>query len=237
MKQTGRPWIISVSCLLVSVLLTELIVRSDLVPIMLLVPWQAIAGLVAVLVSIVALVLGLLRWRGWRLQFSTRLLLVLGLVIAWPVSRLTLEARYETNHIRAQQECFDMATNLNPTGPSFQILLAGRYNDGRATNAIQRWLIGQIMQHVDSSNWRFEIGYLVSMDLAGSNILDDQLAMIAKTQTVQELNLSSTKITDAGLEHLHDLKSLRKLTLTNTDVSNEAVGALSKRLPGLTVAR
>ncbi len=237
MKHTNRSWIITASCLLVSILLAELIVRLDLVPIMLLVPWQGIAGMVVILVASLALVLGLLRWRGWKLQFSTRLLLVLGLAIAWPVSRLTLEARHERNCIRAQQECFDMVTNFKSSGPSYQILLSGRYNDGRADNAIQRWLIGQIMQYVDSSNWRFEIGYLFSMDLAGTDIVNDQLALIAKTQTVQELNLSSTKITDAGLKHLHELKSLRQLTLKNTDVSNEAVEALSKKLPGLTVDR
>lgn len=190
-----------------------------------------------VLVAAVALVLGLLKWRGWKLQFSTRLLLLLILIVAWPLSRLTLEARHERDRIRAQQECFAMATNFSSIGPSYQIMFAGRYNDGSADNAIQRWLIGLIMQFVDTSNWRFEIGYLVSMDLTGTDILDNQLALIAKTETVQELNLSSTPITDVGLEHLHQLESLRQLTVKNTNVSNEAVDALSKKLPGLTVVR
>ncbi|MFO0942887.1 MAG: hypothetical protein U0930_19285 [Pirellulales bacterium] len=237
MKQTTRSWIITISCLLVSILLTELIVLLDLVPIMLLVPWQGLAAMALVLVAAVALVLGRLKWRGWKLQFSTRLLLLLILIVAWPVSRFTFEARHEKSRLRAQQGCFDMATNFKPLGPSYKVVAAGRYNDGKAGNALQRWLIGQIMQYADPSTWQFEIAYLVSMDFAGTDILDDQLVLIAKTQTVQELNLSSTKITDAGLKHLHDLKTLRQLTLANTNVSNEAVDALSKEIPGLTVAR
>jgi hypothetical protein len=233
MKQQSWPFVAMVSCLIGSVLLTELVLCLDLVVIILLIPWQAVIGAALFSVAFVAIFFGFIHRRGWKLQFSTRLLLVLGLMVAWPVSRFAFEARLERNRIRVQQECFDMAISLKPF--SKQIASSGRYNDGRSDFAIQRWLIGLFSMIIDLNQIRFEIMSLVSLDLTGTNIVDDQLSTIANTHTVQELNLTSTNITDAGLVHLHELHSLRSLTLTNTTVSKAAIEALKNKLPAITI--
>ena len=215
------------------VLLCELIGFLDMVPIILLFPSQVIFGALAILTATLVFIFVGLRWRGWKLQFSTRSLLVLGFMVAWSVSRFTVDATVERTRIRSQQDCFEMARNLKP-GPG-QILMSGRYNDGHHDFAIQRWLLGLVALSINTNEIRFEIGNISSMDLSGTNIVDDQLGIVARTRSVSELNLSSTNVTDAGLDHLYELRSLKLLRLANTSVSMTAIEKLKSKIPGILV--
>ena len=49
--------------------------------------------------------------------------------------------------------------------------------------------------------------------------------------TIIDVDLRSTKVTDAGLEHLKGLKSLVQLDLNSTKVTDEGVEKLQKALP------
>ena len=50
---------------------------------------------------------------------------------------------------------------------------------------------------------------LVVLDLAGSDVSDDVLPALARSKTLVRLNLSETKVTDAGLKDLAGMTSLR----------------------------
>jgi Leucine-rich repeat (LRR) protein len=51
------------------------------------------------------------------------------------------------------------------------------------------------------------------------------------------LDISDTKITDAGLEHLKKLKELSMLVLYSTQVTDGGVAKLQKALPNLRIER
>ena len=156
-------------------------------------------------------------------------------MVAWPVSRLSGDARVERRRVESQQQCLEMLMQLTP--PAGQILMSGRYNDGQAKHAVRLWLCRIAVLGLDPNKIPYEICQINSLDLTNSAIEDDQLRLVAKTQTVSEINLTSTKITDIGLEHLHELRSLRLLNLTNTSASKPAIEALKKRLPNLSVVQ
>ncbi len=215
------------------VLLTESIRWLDLIPILLLIPWTVVFGGLVIFFAIVAFPIVWLQWRRRRFRFSTRTLLLLTFMVAWPVSRLASYARVERRRVEAQQQCVEMLKKLTP--PPGQILMSGRYNDGHADYAIQRWLCQIAFLGLSANEVPYEIFQIASLDLTNSAIEDAQLRLVAKTQTVSEINLSSTNITDAGLEHLHELRSLRVLKLTNTSVSKPAIEALKKKFPNLIV--
>lgn len=134
--------------------------------------------------------------------------------------------------IQSQLQCVEMAYDLKR--PANKVTLTGRYNDGRADYAIQRWIMnGMASFSLIPNQIHFEIYNIDSMDLANSSIEDSHLQLVAKTNTVSKLDLTSTNITDAGLAHLYELTSLKSLNLTNTTVSKPAIDALRQRLPNL----
>ena len=51
------------------------------------------------------------------------------------------------------------------------------------------------------------------------------------------LFLNNTKVTDAGLEHLKGMTNLRKLTLVDTQVTDEGVDKLQQALPDCKIKR
>ena len=234
MRRLGWPNVRMLLFIFGFVLLTEWIRWLDLVPILLLIPWTVVFGGFVVLFAMVAFPIVWMQWRRrGRFRFSTRTLLLLAFMVAWPVSRLTGDARVERRRVQAQQQCVEMLMQLTP--PAGQILMSGRYNDGHADHAIKLWLCRIAVLGLNPNKIPYEICQIKSLDLTNSAIEDDQLILVAKTQTVSEINLTSTKITDAGLMHLHELSSLRLLNLTNTSVSQPAIEALKKRLPNLSV--
>lgn len=63
------------------------------------------------------------------------------------------------------------------------------------------------------------------------------LAQLAKLRTLEALNLSRTKITDAGLLHLAGLAHLETLDLQKTQVTRAGVAELQKSLPNCAINR
>ena len=53
--------------------------------------------------------------------------------------------------------------------------------------------------------------------------------------TLESLNLYATKVTDAGLAHLHGLKNLKRLYLWQTAATDAGISKLKKALPDLMV--
>lgn len=58
-----------------------------------------------------------------------------------------------------------------------------------------------------------DAGRIIGVNLASSWVTDADLALIAALPGVEEIDLSQTKISDIGLEHLKGLSSVRELSL------------------------
>ncbi|SHF80319.1 c-type cytochrome domain-containing protein [Pedobacter caeni] len=100
---------------------------------------------------------------------------------------------------------------------------------------------------------------IVSLDLKGLPVRDEELKTIARFENLRELNLNFTSITGSGLKELqvlkylntlsmsgtrlnydfvkqlNKIKSLKKLTLWNTGLSGTDLEQLKKANPGITV--
>ncbi|MEM7438790.1 MAG: hypothetical protein AAF393_04260 [Pseudomonadota bacterium] len=68
---------------------------------------------------------------------------------------------------------------------------------------------------------------LTNIDLEGTNITDDGLAPIAALKGLQILDLRRSKVTDAGLSHLSGLSGLRELYLRETGITDAGLSHLS----------
>lgn len=64
---------------------------------------------------------------------------------------------------------------------------------------------------------------------------DADLIHLKELKKLRELDLSATNITDAGLEHLKGLRGLRSLRLQSTKVTDDGVNRLRRARPELTV--
>jgi hypothetical protein len=81
-------------------------------------------------------------------------------------------------------------------------------------------------------------GILVIVDLHGTKVRNADLVVIKKLDHLQELDLSGTPVTDAGLENLEGMATLRTLRLVGTaGVTDAGVQALQKALPNVKVVR
>ena len=69
--------------------------------------------------------------------------------------------------------------------------------------------------------------------LGGKVTRDDKLP----GKPVIGVNLAGTKVTDAGLKELKDLKQLTYLQLGHTGVTDDGVADLQKALPGCKISR
>lgn len=79
---------------------------------------------------------------------------------------------------------------------------------------------------------------VVGVFLAGSSVQDDDLTVLESFANLEWLNLSTTHITDRGLERLAsltNLSSLSTLDLRFSSVTPEGVARLKKQLPRTTI--
>ena len=76
---------------------------------------------------------------------------------------------------------------------------------------------------------------LEELDLSGSDLTDAGVRSLAGLTRLETLDLSRTHITDAGLKSVADLPRLRELRLDGTQISNEAASALARRRPALVI--
>ena len=70
------------------------------------------------------------------------------------------------------------------------------------------------------------------LNVEGTRVSDNSIPSIASNNRLEELDLSTCKISDAGLEPLRGHRSLRKLWLTGTNVSDSLIDLLAS-LPRL----
>jgi hypothetical protein len=68
-------------------------------------------------------------------------------------------------------------------------------------------------------------------------ISDDDLPSLASRTQLVELDLSGTKVTDAGIAHLSSLRNLSDLWLKNTCVTDAGVRRLQESLPNVKIHR
>jgi hypothetical protein len=76
---------------------------------------------------------------------------------------------------------------------------------------------------------------LETLDLSSTPVSDVGLEYLQDLSRLERLDLSDTKVTDAGLEQLRGLTNLRLLDLSGTAVTDEAAAELRESLPKLNV--
>jgi hypothetical protein len=72
---------------------------------------------------------------------------------------------------------------------------------------------------------------ILTVDLRGKRVTDAGLEHLKGMTSLKLLLLDGTKVTDAGLEHLKGLTNLKELSLGNTQVTEGGVNELKKALP------
>ena len=71
--------------------------------------------------------------------------------------------------------------------------------------------------------------------LQGTHITDGGLKHLSNLTKLERLNLSETGISDAGLRHLTGLTNLKQLNLMDSKVTAEGVAMLKKEMPGVEI--
>ena len=213
-------------------LLTELFIRLDLTPILVMLPTNLVVGIVIVTVSIFASIAAWLVMRR-RFQFSLASIFILAAIVVWPLARITREASKERQLAEARRE------NLNRLAafPIKSLTLSGRYTDGFNDHKLQVWLAGLAvrMKAVDPNSIPYEITVVDSVDLSNTSFGDDDIPIVLGLGTVRRLDLSSTQITDASLIELAKLESLRELRLNKSKITSEASDRLRMACPDLKI--
>ena len=80
------------------------------------------------------------------------------------------------------------------------------------------------------------INDLHDLILAGTQVSDIGLEKLKRFNLVS-LDLTSTKVTDAGLVHLRGMTRLQELNLVGTQVTDAGVADLQKALPKVLIRR
>lgn len=75
------------------------------------------------------------------------------------------------------------------------------------------------------------------VNLSKTRITDAGLRVVADFVHLAHLDVSGTRITDSGLEHLRGLTQLQSLDLRNTCVTDEGVNKLQQAMPNCTIER
>jgi serine/threonine protein kinase/Leucine-rich repeat (LRR) protein len=89
--------------------------------------------------------------------------------------------------------------------------------------------LGELLARLDQPR-EYEFERLEALDLSGCAI--DNLAFASPLESLQELNVSSTKVADSALQALENLPNLRRLDLKQTGVTGRGLRYLAK-LPKL----
>lgn len=76
---------------------------------------------------------------------------------------------------------------------------------------------------------------LITLHLENTSITDEGLSSLAGLRSLEYLNLYGTKISDKGVKILAKLKNLKKVFLWKTKVTSKGAQQLKKANPGLTV--
>jgi len=103
--------------------------------------------------------------------------------------------------------------------------------EARTRNQPQRGCTGADLNSVA------DLGRLEELILSASRVTDAGLARLEGLTQLQQLPLGGTKITDGGLAHLKGLKGLEMLGLRDTPVTNAGTEELHQSLPNSRIRR
>ena len=78
---------------------------------------------------------------------------------------------------------------------------------------------------------------VIEVNLGDTKVTDAGLKELKDLKQLTTLNLKFTGVTDAGLKELKDLKQLTTLYLGGTKVTDDGVADLQKALPGCKITR
>jgi hypothetical protein len=79
-----------------------------------------------------------------------------------------------------------------------------------------------------------EIPSLSVLDLSGTQITDDGLRHLTGLE-LRSLRISNPQLTDDSVKHLEAMKSIRRLSVRGTKISDQAKEHLKKVIPNLDV--
>jgi hypothetical protein len=211
-----------------SVGLTEIAIRLELIPLFMLIPISAWS-----VVALAAVTLGLVYLLIWktRFRFTSRTMLLLTFLVAWPSARFANEIVHESRRANTQEASVESLLTLNPNLVSFK----GRYTDGRDDYRVQRWLGLLVTRFSDPNILPHQMCYVDQVDLSSGSVGDEDIPILVGLGSIELLDLSSTAVTDTGLSCLTELTWLGELRLKGTAVSDEAVTNLKSRFPSIVV--
>ena len=177
--------------------------------------------------------------RRW-LQFSLRTLLVLMLVAGAGVGWFAHEVRQTRAHREAvkaaenARKVADMArmeAETQTMAAERQRMAAERAAD-EATMAARKAVAETAESEIQKLG-----GRVTGLDLSATKVTDAGLVHLEGLTQLQTLNLGATSITDAGLAHLEGLTQLHELDLSSTKVTDAGVAELKKALPEVAIVR
>jgi len=175
--------------------------------------------------------------RRW-LRISVRAVLLLVLLIGGLLGWMVRAARIQRDAVAAIE------------GAGGHILYDWEWENGYPKNDgpwAPEWLVDRLGIDYFGSVVHVEFS-VFSHDMTGVEIegfeaslrsyrrrFDEALAHVGRLRRLEELELSTSEVTDAGLRHLMGLTTLKKLDLKNTDVTDAAVRELQRALPKLEI--
>ena len=180
----------------------------------------------AVLTAVASVGVALLAMLGWfavavmfrrRFQFSLRMLLVMVVVVALPISWLAVEMRAARKYEELVKAIENVAHGGKGVYYDFQIDASGDEIPG-ATPPGPAWLT-----NVLEDDFFTDLACVCFCDDSGT---DAELERLEGLWQLQRLHLDNTKITDNGLDHLKALTQLRQLSLNKTQITDEGVDRL-----------
>jgi hypothetical protein len=109
---------------------------------------------------------------------------------------------------------------------------------GACIQVIAAGELSRKIDHIRDIPARMQLVAVDTRDGRQGTTLDDRdLAVLKRTRRLERLDLSHSRITDAGLGTLYELQHLKQLRLNGTSVSPEGLDTLRQRLPGTEIRR
>lgn len=69
---------------------------------------------------------------------------------------------------------------------------------------------------------------IIWLNIAGNNIVDNQMDIVAQFKNIQRLRLDKNPVSDAGITKLKALNNIQSINLCNTDITKNCIADLSK---------
>ncbi len=227
-------------------------------------PWHKGYAVLTAVATVAAMMLLMLLWFvaavlfRWRFQFGIRSLLVLTVAVAVPCSWLSWEmtkAREQKEAVAAVRKAglvvgydyeYDTKANLITAALNGPTWIHNWFGDDFVSDVVgvqmSFGLAGSVMTGFvplpDCKATDEELlpvktfSRLRSLDLTGTRVPDAGMACVEQLRELQSLDLWCTNVGDKGIAHLRGLHNLRDLNLDHTKVTNAGLVDL-KNLPRL----